>query len=290
MFESEIQILIGGLLLGGIYAIVAFGLSVIYGVSRVLNLAHGDLLMLGAFITFFIFSHFEINPFLILVILIPLFFVIGSVFEKSLIRPLMKRPLHTAMVGTVLVTLGVALALEDVTFYFTKTDVGVSYYLPSVNIANITISSVRLAALILVMLLAVSLHILLKKTLMGKAIRAVTEDKESSIMVGINISRVSMVTFGIGTALAATGGLFFIMISTASSFIGLPWTVKALMIIILGGLGSLLGSLAGGLILGLAENFTAYYIGIHWSPQVALIMLLVILVIRPRGLFGIPAK
>jgi len=161
-----VQLLIAGILQGGVYALAAFGLSLIFGVSNVLNLAHGQFLMLGALAVFFIFSFTELNPFLISILLIPLFFLTGSVFERGLIRRLMGRLPHEQVEASILVTLGAALAIQDITsFLWGSEDKGIAYFLPTIHIGEIYISFVRLLGLVFIILLTVALHFYLKKTI-----------------------------------------------------------------------------------------------------------------------------
>lgn len=281
-----VQLLIAGILQGGVYALAAFGLSLIFGVSNVLNLAHGQFLMLGALGVFFIFSFTQLNPFLISILLIPLFFLVGSLFERGLIRRLMSRLPHEQVEASILVTLGAALAIQDITsFLWGSEDKGIAYFLPTIHVGDIYISSVRLLGLVFIILLTVALHFYLKKTYLGKSIRAVTQNRRGASLVGINASRVSTITFGIGTALAALAGVFYVILYTVSPEIGIPLTIKYLCVIVLGGLGSLYGTLAGGTILGLAEVFTSYF-SPHWGGTSAYLLLVVVLLIRPKGLFG----
>lgn len=285
-FSVFIQLVIGGILQGGVYALAAFGLSLIFGVSNILNLAHGEFLMLGALATFLIYSFIELNPFLISILLIPLFFVLGCLFERGLIRRLLGRRAHEQVTTSILVTLGVSLAIEDITaFLWGPEEKGIAYFLPSIHIGDIFISSVRLFGLAFIIILTLALHLYLRRTFMGKSIRAVTQNRRGATLVGINTYRVSTVTFGIGTVLASLGGIFYVILFTISPHIGIPLTIKYLCVIVLGGLGSLYGTLVGGIILGLTEVFTGYF-SPHWGETSAFLLLVAILLIRPKGLFG----
>lgn len=280
------QLLIAGILQGGVYALAAFGLSLIFGVSNVLNLAHGQFLMLGALGVYLISSVTPLNPFLISILLIPLFFFMGSLFERGLIRRLMSRLPHEQVEASILVTLGASLAIQDfASFFWGSEDKGIPYFLPTIQIGDIFIPSVRLLGLGFIILLTLLLHLYLKKTYLGKSIRAVTQNRRGASLVGINTYRISTITFGIGTALASLAGVFYVILYTVSPDIGIPLTIKYLCVIVLGGLGSLYGTLVGGTILGLAEVFTSYF-SPHWGQTSAFILLVVILLVRPRGLFG----
>jgi branched-chain amino acid transport system permease protein len=281
------QLLLGGLLLGGIYSLTALGLSLIFGVSRVLNLAHGDFLMLGGLSAFLLFSAFELNPFVSLLVIVPTFILVGAVFERVFIRPIADRPFHDRLIASVLVTLGMSLFISDVAAYFWGTFVkGVSVSMPSFEIAGVFIPTLRLLTLAVIVVLTVVLHQFLSRSALGRAVRAIAQNRQGALLVGIDASRISMITFGIGTALAAGAGVFYLLLFTISPYIGLPIVLKALTVIVLGGLGSLMGALWGGLILGVAETMTGFWIGEKWSPTVSVLLLLGVLLVRPSGLFG----
>jgi branched-chain amino acid transport system permease protein len=282
-----VQLLLGGLLLGGIYSLAALGLSLIFGVSRVLNLAHGDFLMLGGLFAFVLFSTLDVNPFLSLLVMIPPFIVLGAVFERVFVRRIADRPFHDRLIASVLVTLGMSLFISDVAAFFWGTFVkGVSISMPSFEIAGVFIPTLRLLTLAVIVMLTTALHQFLFRSFLGRAIRAIAQNRQGALLVGIDTGRVSMMTFGIGTALAAIAGVFYLLLFTISPYIGLPIVLKALTIIVLGGLGSLMGALWGGLILGVAETMTGFWIGDKWSPTVSVLLLLGILLVRPSGLFG----
>ena len=286
MASLIIQLLIIGTLQGGTYALAAFGLSLIFGVSNVLNLAHGQFLMLGGLLTFVLFTATKWNPLLLSLILIPLFFAMGYLFEKGLIRPLLGRKGHELVIASILVTLGASLAIEDITsFLWGPEEKGISYIIPSLNIGSMVISSVRLLGLLFITLLTVAVHLFLKKTYTGRALRATTQNRQGAMLMGVNTFRIGSITFGIGTILASAAGVFYVILFTITPFIGIPLSIKYLCIIVMGGLGSLYGSLVGGLILGITEALTGFFAP-HWSETAAFFILVTILLIRPRGLFG----
>lgn len=282
-----VQLLLGGLLLGGVYALTALGLSLIFGVSRVLNLAHGDFLMLGGLLAFVLYSSFELSPFLSLVVLLPLFLGMGAVFERVFIRPIADKSFHERLIASTLVTLGVSLAVSDTTSFFWGTYVkGVSVSMPTLEVLGVFIPILRLLTLGIIVALTVGLHQFLARTYPGRAIRALAQNRQGALLVGIDASRISMLSFGMGLALAGLAGVFYLVLFTISPFIGIPLVLKALTVIVLGGMGSLVGALWGGIILGVGETFTGFWLGDKWSPTVSIILLLAVLVVRPRGLFG----
>ncbi len=287
MLLTFIQLLIGGLLLGGIYALAAFGLSICFGVLNILNIAHGEFLMLGSLLSYSLFAALGLNPFITVVVVVPVFFILGTLFHNFLLKPISNKPEHELLIASILVTLGASLAIEDLTSFFWTTPItGIDYSLRAINLGGIVISSLRLVILGFIVLITIALHFFLKRTFTGKAIRAITQDRNGARIVGINLSRISSIAFSLGISMAAAAGVFYVTLFTVTPVIGIPLTIKYLCIIVLGGLGSLFGSLTGGIILGISEALTGYYIGTEWSPTVAFIILILILIIRPEGLFG----
>jgi branched-chain amino acid transport system permease protein len=287
MLPDFIQLLVGGILLGGIYGLAAFGLSITFGVLNVLNLAHGEFLMLGALMGYVLFSAFGLNPFISAMAVIPIFIIAGIGFYFLLLKPISEKPPHQLLVASILVTLGASLIIEDLTAYFWERPVtGIAYSLPPLELAGVVVSSTRFLILMFIFLLAFSLQLYLQKTYVGKSIRGITQCLEGAKVVGIPIVLVSALTFGLGVALAASAGVFYVTLFTVTPIMGIPLSVKYMCIVVLGGLGSLVGSVVGGLILGVAESFTAYYFGAEWSPTIAFILLIVILIVKPEGLFG----
>lgn len=287
MSADMIQLVVGGFLLGGIYGLAAFGLSISFGVLNVLNLAHGEFLMLGSLASYSAFVFLGMNPFVSAVLVIPIFVLLGVGFYTLFVKPVSDKPPHQLLVASILVTLGASLAIEDLTAFFWERPVtGIEYSLPAIEVGRVVISSLRLLILFFICILAVLLQICLKKTFTGKAIRAITQSREGVKVVGVPISRISAFTFGLGVALAASAGVFYVTLFTVTPVIGIPLTVKYLCVVVLGGLGSLVGSVVGGLILGVAEALTAYYVGAEWSPCIAFVLLISILIMRPSGLFG----
>ncbi len=285
--QTFVQLLIGGVLQGGIYALGAFGLSIIFGVLRILNVAHGDFLMLGGMVTYWLYTTWALPPWAALLAVFPLFFLGGLVVERGLIRPIAGMPHHEFLVASILITLGISLAIEDVTaFSLTQPIKGIDYFLPPFRIGTVVISSLRLILLAIIIGLTVVIHLFLRRSYMGKALRAVMEDREGAALAGINIQTASTVAFALGTGLAATAGVFFVTLIPVDPHIGIPLTLKYLAIIVLGGVGSLPGALAGSMVLGLSESIVSFYVGAQWSLTVAFLILIAILLARPRGLLG----
>lgn len=284
--EIAVQLIIAGILQGGVYALAAFGLSLIFGVSDVLNLAHGEFLMLGGLGTFLVFSAFGLNPFLTGLLMVPFAFCLGYIFDRFLMRPLADKKEHIRLMSSILVTLGAALFIEDVTsFLFGAEEKGVDYSMPSLFWGDIYISYLRLLAMVIIAGLTVGIHYYLKKTFIGRALRATTQNLRGAMLVGVDTHQIRSVTFGIGSGLACVAGVFYVVLLSISPDMGLSVTIKYLCIIVLGGLGSLIGSLVGGIILGMTESVVSYYTP-HWGQTAAFLILVLILLVRPKGLFG----
>lgn len=282
-----IQILIGGFLQGGIYALAAFGLSICFGVLGVLNVAHGEFLMLGAITAYGLFKFLHFPPLLTALVIFPLFLLVGFLFERLLLRPIKADSQHEFLIASILVTLGASLTIEDVTFFLLEqASISVPFSLPSLKWGGIVIPSIRLIILSVIICLTLLVHFYLRYSFTGKAIRAITQNREGALVVGVNVSRIAMITFGIGTALAATSGAFYVILFAVTPSIGIPLTVRYLSIVVLGGLGSLMGSLMGGIILGLTEAVTSFYLGGHWVPAASFFLLILVLLVRPQGLLG----
>jgi len=197
--EIAVQLVIAGILQGGIYALAAFGLSLIFGVSDVLNLAHGEFLMLGGLFTFLLFSATGLNPFLIGLMMVPFAFCLGYIFDRFLMRPLAAKKKHIRLMSSILVTLGAALFIEDVTSFLAGAEEkGVDYSLPSFFWGDIFISYLRLLAMVMIAALTVGIHYYLKKTFTGRALRATTQNIRGAMLVGVDTHRIRSVTFGIG--------------------------------------------------------------------------------------------
>lgn len=285
------ELVVNSLLLGGIYALTSLGFSIVFRVVGVLNLAHGDLVMVGGLFAYLILTSdlipFSIKP-VFVILLIPLFAVIGLAFERILIRPLLSKPPNEALLSSVLVTLGLSFVLQDSWANsfgtLSKSITSESLGLPIITVAGFTVALSRLLALLFIVISSFLLFVFVKKSYIGKAMRAVSQDKEAASFLGVNLPYTSMLTFGLGTSLAGVGGILLVVIQSVAPFSGLPLTVKALAVIVLGGTGSIIGPLLGGIALGSAEILSAFYIDPYWAPGIAVVILVAVLLLRPTGL------
>mgnify|MGYP001116247949 CR=1 FL=1 len=288
--ETHLTIILGGLLLGGLYGLIALGLTMVFGVSRILNVAHGDFVVLGSIFGLLITTFSGLDPFLIIPIIPPLFFAVGVLFEKTMVKRVIMRNTENTLAVSILATLAFAMIVEDISF-FGLGQAGLNYvslrvFLQPINILGFIIPTTRFISLIALVLLAISTRIIIQSTTFGRRLRATIQDRELAEVVGVNVSRMSALSFGFGAALAGISGLFLAMITSLTPFQGLHFTVIALTVVILGGLGSFIGSLVGGLVIGLAEAYTAFYMGTNWARVVAILVMIAVLVVRPSGIFG----
>ena len=285
--DQLLQALVSGLLLGGFYAVMVLGFSVIWGVMGVINLAHGEFLMIGAYLAWGLSRLFGMDPFASLALIVPLMFLVGYLLQIVLINRIVERP-HLM---TLLVTFGVSIALANlfkILFTSDPRNVAVTYN-GSVELAGITfpiVKSIIFGAALLIML---CLHLFLQRSRLGKSIRAAAQNKNAARIVGVDINRVYAITAGICIALTAAAGAMLSPTQAIFPFMGPPFTLKAVAITALGGLGRIPGALMGGIILGIAEIFVATYvqgIGTNLGVATSFVLLVLILVVRPQGLLG----
>ena len=281
------QLLISGVLLGGLYALVAFGLSLIYGVVRILNFAHGTILAVAGIGASMAFTRWGLNPIAIAVLMLPLFFAFGYAMYVLLLQPLRSRNAAQFTVGTVLVTVGLLLILSDLTSFFAgATTKNIQLPFHAFIFGDVIVSSNQLYILIGIVVMTILLHLFLTRTWFGRAIRAVTQDPVGAQICGIRSHTIHASTVGVGVAIVAIAGVLYVINFPIDPYAGFELTVKAFTIIILGGIGNLMGALFAGIFLGVAEALTGYFWASDWAPAVSIVLLLVILVLFPKGVFS----
>jgi branched-chain amino acid transport system permease protein len=287
--QSVVQNLIFGLFVGSIYSIAAAGLALVFGVLKLLNVAHGELLMLGGYLSFWLFTLLGLDPFLSLLVCVPALFLAGIVLDRVLYRRLVQLHGETKIKNSLLVSFGLTLILQNAaTQLFTADErsVQLAYSGVGLTLFGVVLPYTRLASLLVALVAILGLHLFLQRSYPGKAIRAVAEDGESAALAGIDVGRVSMYTLGLGAALAGMAGTLVVVGYGINPSIGLTWTLKALIVVTLAGTGSVLGALPAGLLLGLVEAISGAALGSTYREVVGLLMFLLVLVLRPSGLFG----
>jgi branched-chain amino acid transport system permease protein len=283
------QSVIFGLFVGSNYGVAAAGLSLVFGVLRVLNVAHGELLMLGGYLSFWLFTLAGVDPFVSVLISAPVLFGVGLALHRGLFVYVERLEEETRIKNSLLVSFGLGLVLQNLAQWAWTADersVNTAYAGGSAILFGLVFPYTRLASLILGCGAIVVLDQLLRRTFMGKAIRATAEDWRAAALAGIDIRRTYLLTFGIGAALAGMAGSLVSIGSTVAPTLGAAWTLKALVVIVLAGMGSIFGAFMAGLLLGAAEAVSTLFFGSTYREVVGLVLFLVVLLIRPQGLFG----
>ena len=281
--------LIAGLVLGGTYALVAMGLTIQYGIARTINLAYGETIIAAAFGAYLIHNTLGVSPTLGLVLLAPAGFAFSWIVYGLLMRPLVRRSKGGAAleIDSILATFGLLFVIQGVMLVgFGGNYISYSYMNFGVDIFGATVAANRLLAFVLALVIGGGLYFLLNRTRWGTALRAVSVAPESAPLVGIDADRAARFGFALGGALAACGGVVVSMYQTFTASSGVIFTMKALIVVIMGGVGNLAGALSAGLILGLVETFVASYVSPGLTLAAVYLIFLAILLWRPTGLFG----
>jgi len=288
MLVTILDVVIAGLLMGGIYALIAVGLSLQYGVARVLNIAHGEFIMLGAFITWSAYTIFGINPLLSLAVCGPIIFIIGFLLHRTLFTHLrISSPSPAAFEGSsMLATFGLLFIIQNTAILIWGAGIkSYSYLAFPVNIGGAAFAANRLVTLGFAITIGLAFYIFLALTRIGKAIRAAAQDPETAGLMGVNINLVLALCFGLGALMAGLGGSLISMTISIQPTMGLEYTVIALIVIVMGGLGSIPGSFIGGFTLGLVGSIVTYI-----EPGLAMVayyvLFMLLLLVRPTGILG----
>lgn len=277
--------LVMGVLLGGLYGLIALGLSLVFGVMRLINVAHGDLVILGTYFAYFAFTILGIDPILSLFIGMPLLFGLGFAIQKYL----MSRSFGISMEVPLIIAFGISLIIQNVNqIIWTPLSRGLttSYALESFVVGGVRIPLAYLLDFIAALIVMLLLSQFLRRTYLGKAIVAASQDRRAAQLMGINTARIYALTFGIAMATAAVAGVFLGITFPFTPISGIAFLIIAFGVIIIGGLGSMLGTFIGGIVLGLAQTLGGYFLGAAAQMLIAYIIVLVVLAIRPQGIFG----
>ena len=280
-----LQAIVSGLLLGGVYGLVASGLTLIFGVLRIINFAHGAVMMLGMYATYWLWMLVGLDPYLSVLVTAPVFFGVGVAIQRIVIEPNRDAAEHNQL----LLTLGLALFLENLALVLWQGDfrtLRVPYASASFFIADTLVEVPRLIAAGGAVVIAVALYAFLRGTVLGKAIRALAEEREGAMLVGIDVGRIRAVAFGIGSACVAVAGALITPFFYIAPDVGESFNIMAFVVVVLGGMGNFLGALVGGLIVGLAESLGAAFLPGSLKQFVVFLIFVLVLLFRPEGLFG----
>jgi len=280
-----LQLIISGFLTGGVYSLIALGLSLIFGVMRIINFAHGEMMVWGMYIAYTLLIWTGIDPFVSLVASAGVLFVLGYVFQRMVVNRIIEFP--EAM--QVIPMIGAALIFENGARLIWGPDFrspSSRFSLSSIWIGQIMIDVPRLLAFLIAILIAVLVFLFLKYTDIGKTIRSAADNRLGALLVGADVNQVYAVCFGIGMACTGAAGALLVPLTPLAPHIGPPFTMVSFIIVILGGMGSLMGAMIGGLIVGVAESVATLFLPSSLKQIVSFSLMVLILLFRPKGLFG----
>lgn len=280
-----LQTLISGILLGGIYALISMGLNMILGVVRIINFAHGEFLMIAMYLSYIFYVWAGMDPYVSAIIVVASLFLIGVLTQKVLIEPILDKPASTK----IFVTLGLSIALQNLAlmvFDANYLSVQTPYQTAVIKAFGLAISVPRLTAFIIVILVVILLYLFLQKTMVGRAIQAVSMERRAAYLMGINVKRIYLIAFGIGTALVGLAGAMLMPIYSVFPTLGASFVLISFVVVVLGGMGNMFGAFYGGLIIGVIESFAGVLISPGLKEVVYFLIFLLVLIVRPSGIFS----
>jgi Branched-chain amino acid ABC-type transport system, permease components len=278
-----------GILVGGMYALMASGLTLIFGVMRLINIAHAAVIIFASYLSWMLFTSLGIDPLISIPILVVVFFIAGALLQKGILSALIDKDLSLAL----LATLGVANVLEGMEGAFWTSSfhaIHTGYSILTYHFGDIYVPLIRVITFVASVILLGGLYVLLNHSNLGRAIRATTQNRAVAQLVGVNVDRITMIAFGIGIAVAAAAGPLMGMYYPFYPNSHWGWIGKLMAIVVLGGLGSFRGTLVAALILGIAEQVTVLYVPANWAAMVFFVFLFAVLIVRPQGFFGHVAR
>lgn len=287
--QGFLQVLVNGLLIGGVYGLAALGLSLIWGVMKVVNLAHGTFIMLGAYLSYWAFVLLGLHPLVSIGLALIVGFVAGFIVYWVFLDRVIAGASHEFEMEmmTLLLTFAFSIILYGAALNVWGADLrGIPLRLRPWELGGLTVSPSRVIAFVAAAGLSVLLYVFLKKTYWGKAIRAVTQSRAAAQLAGIDPRKVFGLAFSLGTAYALIAGVIASITTAVTPYLGVLYILRSFTVVVLGGLGNPLGALAGGLILGVAESLTTTFASYNFSPAVSALLLILILLVRPQGLFA----
>lgn len=278
-----VQLIVSGILLGGIYVLLSIGLSLILGVSKFVNFAHGDFVMVGTYLAFTCYSALGLVPYAAAPLVIVMSLAFGIVMYV-----IVKKVIPQTGLSHILITIGLSMILQNVVLMIFKSDVKSvpAVFGDSIKIGNIFLSTEMLISCLFAVLLTVLLLYFVNKTNIGKAMKAVGQDRQAARLMGISVTKVDMITFLLGTTCAVIAGLLLMTIYPTQPTIGTQYNTIAWIIVVLGGLGHLQGAVLSGILIGVSETLSGYYLGSDMKQVVYFVIFVIVIIIRPQGLFS----
>ncbi|MEN6437164.1 MAG: branched-chain amino acid ABC transporter permease [Syntrophobacter sp.] len=283
--ESLLQLLINGIMLGGIYGLISMGLTLTFGVMKIVNFAHGEFLMLGMYGAFWLYHLLGIQPYLAILIMIPVMFAFGLVIQRGLIQKL----IDASGITQIFVTVGLSMALQNGVLYLWSADyrgVKIASATSSITIGNLSFSISRLIVFTATVAVVAFLLFFLKKTSLGKAMRATSQNWRAAWLMGVNVRKIYLIAFAMGSALVGLAGCMIIPIYSVYPSVGINFVLITFVVVVLGGMGNILGAFLAGIIVGLVETVSGFILAPSLGPMVVFILFVLILLFRPSGLFG----
>lgn len=280
------QVFVNGLLLGGVYALVSIGLTLIFGVCRVINFAQGEYLMLGIYGAFWLFHLLGIDPYISFLLTTPLVFIFGILTQKMIIRPL----LNASSSSLIFATFGLSIVMQNGALLVWKSDprsIQTSYSNSVLLLGDVAFNTPRLVIFVVTVAIVVGLYFFLNRTYWGKALTAVAQDRGAAQLMGVDIYKVYRIAFGLGVGLEGLAGALLLPIYSAEPTIGFNFCIIAFVVVVLGGMGNVFGAFLAGLIIGFVEAFSGFFISPQLQGGFYFLIFVVFLIIRPQGLMGI---
>jgi len=289
MLEAVLQNLVFGILLGALYGLAAVGIALVFGVTKFLNVAHGELLMFGGYACYWMFNLLGFDPFASLPLTILFLVLIGVVLYQLVFVRMVKLPTEEKIKNTMLVGFGLSLILSNTALLLWSADdrgITTPYSSEVFILWGIRFPYVRVAGLVISLISLFLLNQFLRRTYTGKAIRATVQNWEAASLMGIDVRKVYLLSFLMGTALAGVAGALVAVSFSVDPSMGMHWTLKSLIVFVLGGVGNFMGTFFGGILLGATESVTGFFISSNYRQVIGLVLFLLILIFRPQGLFG----
>lgn len=286
--EAVIQILAYGVIVGALYALVAIGFALVWDIMGYINIAQGTFVMLGGYVSFWLFTLWNVDPYISIPAVMLAMFLMGLILYKIVLSPLLKLPEGLRLGNSMLITFGVLWILENATNWVWTSDVRsitTSYTGEVFSLFGIRLAYTGLAGLVLAAVFTVALHLLLTRTYFGKSVRATTQDAEAATLTGINVHRTFLLSCGIGIALAGVAGVVIVSSYSITPGGGLSWLLLAMVVVVLAGQGNINGILPAGIMLGLIEAVSVFITGASYREVIALVVFILVLMFRPQGLF-----